>query len=35
MDMQRTVPMDARANNFDITLRGRRQTEFDTRPEGL
>lgn len=35
MDMARTVPMDARAYKFDIVLRGRRQTAFETRPEGL
>ncbi|RMA41204.1 protocatechuate 3,4-dioxygenase subunit beta [Rhodophyticola porphyridii] len=35
LDMARTVPMDARAYKFDITLRGRRQTTFENRPEGL
>jgi protocatechuate 3,4-dioxygenase beta subunit len=35
LDMARTVPMDARAYKFDITLRGRRQTAFENRPEGL
>ncbi|MBD3665373.1 protocatechuate 3,4-dioxygenase subunit beta [Sulfitobacter aestuariivivens] len=35
LDMNRTVPMDARAFKFDITLRGRRQTYFENRPEGL
>jgi protocatechuate 3,4-dioxygenase beta subunit len=33
--MERTVPMDARAYRFDITLRGRRQTMFENRMEGL
>ena len=35
LDMDRTVPMDARAYRFDITLRGRRQTVFENRPEGM
>ncbi|MEM6305301.1 MAG: protocatechuate 3,4-dioxygenase subunit beta [Pseudomonadota bacterium] len=35
LDMHRTVPMDARAYKFDITLRGRRQTYFENRQEGL
>ena len=35
LDMARTVPMDARAYRFDITLRGRRQTLFENRMEGL
>ncbi len=35
LDMQRTVPMDARAYRFDIVLRGRRQTYFENRVEGL
>ncbi|KUP92908.1 protocatechuate 3,4-dioxygenase subunit beta [Tritonibacter horizontis] len=35
LDMARTVPMDARAYKFDITLRGRRQTLFENRMEGL
>lgn len=34
-DMQRTLPMDARAYRFDIVLRGRRQTMFENRKEGL
>lgn len=34
LDMARNVPMDARAYRFDIVLRGRRQTAFETRPEG-
>ena len=35
LDMQRTVPMDARAYKWDIVLRGRRQTVFENRVEGL
>ena len=35
LDMNRTVPMDARAYKFDIVLRGRRQTMFETRMEGM
>jgi protocatechuate 3,4-dioxygenase beta subunit len=35
LDMHRTVPMDARAYKFDIVLRGRRQTYFENRKEGL
>ena len=35
LDMAMTVPMDARAYRFDITLRGRRQTAFENRQEGL
>lgn len=35
LDMSRAIPMDARAYRFDITLRGRRQTCFENRPEGL
>ena len=35
LDMNRTVPMDARAYKFDIVLRGRRQTYFENRPEGM
>lgn len=34
LDMARTVPMDARAYKFDITLRGRRSTMFENRMEG-
>ncbi len=34
LDMERTVPMDARAYRFDIVLRGRRQTFFENRTEG-
>lgn len=35
LDMARTVPMDARAYKFDIVLRGRRQTYFENRAEGM
>lgn len=35
LDMDRTVPMDARAYEFNITLRGRRQTMFENQMEGL
>ncbi|WP_420862915.1 protocatechuate 3,4-dioxygenase subunit beta [Algirhabdus cladophorae] len=35
LDMDATVPMDARAYKFDIVLRGRRQTVFENRLEGL
>ena len=35
LDMHRTVPMDSRAFKFNIVLRGRRQTYFENRKEGL
>lgn len=35
LDMNRTVPMDARAYKFDIILRGSRQTFFENRTLGL
>ncbi|MEO0937602.1 MAG: protocatechuate 3,4-dioxygenase subunit beta [Pseudomonadota bacterium] len=35
LDVDATVPMDARAYKFDIVLRGRRQTLFENRMEGL
>lgn len=35
LDMNRTIPMDARAYKFDIVLRGARQTMFENRMEGL
>ncbi|MCJ7873241.1 protocatechuate 3,4-dioxygenase subunit beta [Marinovum sp. 2_MG-2023] len=35
LDMNRTVPMDSRAFKFDMVLRGRRQTYFENRKEGL
>lgn len=34
MDMENTIPMDARAYKFDIVLRGRRSTMFENRMEG-
>ena len=34
LDMNNTVPMDARAYKFDIVLRGRRSTIFENRMEG-
>ena len=34
LDMDHTVPMDARAYRFDIVLRGRRSTLFENRLEG-
>ncbi len=34
LDMAETVPMDLRAYRFDLVLRGRRSTYFETRPEG-
>ncbi|VFU16619.1 protocatechuate 3,4-dioxygenase subunit beta [Methylocella tundrae] len=34
LDMNNTIPMDARAYKFDIVLRGRRSTLFDNRREG-
>ncbi|SNR24499.1 protocatechuate 3,4-dioxygenase subunit beta [Puniceibacterium sediminis] len=35
LDMSRAIPMDSLAYKFDIVLRGRRQTHFENRPEGL
>ena len=35
LDMTRTVPMDSLAYRFDITLRGRHQTHFENRVEGM
>ena len=35
LDMTRTLPMDARAYKFDIVLRGRRQSYFENRTEGM
>ncbi|MEO0682372.1 MAG: protocatechuate 3,4-dioxygenase subunit beta [Pseudomonadota bacterium] len=35
LDMQRTIPMDSLAYKFDIVLRGRRQTYFENRAEGM
>ena len=34
LDMENTVPMDARAYKFDMVLRGRRSTLFENRLEG-
>jgi protocatechuate 3,4-dioxygenase beta subunit len=34
LDMNNTIPMDARAYKFDIVLRGRRSTLFENRMEG-
>jgi protocatechuate 3,4-dioxygenase, beta subunit len=35
LDMAHMVPFDSLAYRFDIVLRGRRATYFETRPEGL
>jgi protocatechuate 3,4-dioxygenase beta subunit len=35
LDMQNARPMDYLAYRFDIVLRGRRQTMFENRPEGM
>ena len=35
LDMHRTVPMDSLAYKFDMVLRGRRQTYFENRKEGM
>ena len=35
LDMNATIPMDARAYKFDIVLRGSRQTVFENRMEGM
>ena len=34
LDMQATIPFDARAYKFDIVLRGRRASLFENRLEG-
>jgi protocatechuate 3,4-dioxygenase beta subunit len=34
LDMEATIPMDARAYKFDMVLRGRRSTMFENRKEG-
>ena len=34
LDMNNTIPMDARAYRFDLVLRGRRSTVFENRLEG-
>ena len=35
LDLEATLPMDSIAYRFDITLRGRQQTYFENRAEGL
>ncbi|WP_299506650.1 protocatechuate 3,4-dioxygenase subunit beta [uncultured Roseobacter sp.] len=35
LDMENTIPMDARAYRFDIVLRGRRASYFENRSEGM
>ncbi len=35
LDLDTSLPMDMLAWRFDITLRGREQTHFENRPEGL
>ncbi len=35
LDLDRSMPMDMLAWRFDIVLRGREQTHFENRPEGL
>ncbi|MFK8080242.1 MAG: hypothetical protein AB8B97_08160 [Granulosicoccus sp.] len=35
LDIKNSRPMDYLAYEFDIVLRGRRQTRFENRPEGL
>lgn len=35
LDMNRAIPMDCLAYKFDIVLRGRRQSFFENRPEGM
>ncbi|WP_340252169.1 protocatechuate 3,4-dioxygenase subunit beta [Roseobacter sp. HKCC-CH-9208] len=35
LDMSKTIPMDIRAYRFDIVLRGRNQTLFENKIEGL
>ena len=35
LDMNQTIPVDARAYRFDIVLRGARQTFFENRQEGM
>ncbi len=35
LDMEKTVPMDSLAYRFDITLRGRNQTLFENKMEGM
>ena len=35
LDLEKSMPMDMLAWRFDIVLRGREQTHFENRPEGL
>ncbi len=35
LDMNRAMPMDCLAYKFDIVLRGRRQTMFENKLEGM
>ena len=35
LDMNRAIPMDCLAYKFDIVLRGRRQSVFENRKEGM
>ena len=35
LDMQSSRPMDYLAYKFDVVLRGRRQTRFENKPEGM
>lgn len=35
LDMNRAIPMDCLAYKFDIVLRGRRQSFFENRKEGM
>ena len=35
LDMNRAIPMDCLAYRFDVVLRGRRQTVFENRMEGM
>ena len=35
LDMNRAIPMDCLAYKFDIVLRGRRQTLFENKLEGM
>lgn len=35
LDMNRAIPMDCLAYKFDVVLRGRRQSFFENRKEGL
>ena len=34
LDLDQTIPLDTIAYRFDIVLRGRRQTPFESKPEG-